>query len=302
MDFAPDADQQAVVDAVCTIFDREAGPERARALGMSGHDDALLATLETQGFLDVFHDDTLGPLGAALIAAAASRRNAKVNVAVRTLVAAAMLGPAAPLRVAVTHRSNRGPVRYGQHADVVLILDGDEALVAEVSSASPVASPYGYAYAWIETGNERSLGDGSGRRLADWWRVAIAVEISGALDGAMAHTVEHLSQRSQFGKPLGALQALQHRLAEAHVWTEGAKWLALRAAASGAASEEATVAAAYAAEAAQVVGTDMHQLSGAIGFTTEFDLSLWTTRLHALRMEAGGPTGHQLATTSAHWG
>lgn len=46
----------------------------------------------------------------------------------------------------------------------------------------------------------------------------------------------------------------------------------------------------------------MHQLTGAIGFTDEFDLQLWTTRLHALRVELGGATDHQLAVTAAQWG
>jgi hypothetical protein len=42
-------------------------------------------------------------------------------------------------------------------------------------------------------------------------------------------------------------------------------------------------------------------MSCAIGFTTEFDLHLWTSRLHALRVEFGGVTAHQLATTRAQW-
>ena len=70
----------------------------------------------------------------------------------------------------------------------------------------------------------------------------------------------------------------------------------------GAAASGAAEAAAYATQAAQVVGADLHQLSGAIGFTTEFDLHLWTTRLHGLRVELGGTTAHQLATTTANWG
>ena len=86
------------------------------------------------------------------------------------------------------------------------------------------------------------------------------------------------------------------------MWAEGATWLARRAADHRAAPADATVAASYATQAAQLIGADMHQLSGAIGFTTEFDLHLWTARLHALRVELGGTTAHQLATTHARWG
>ncbi len=302
MDFELDSDQQAVVDAVGTILDKQAGNERARGLGADGHDDALLEVLDENGFLDLWHDADLGPLGAALVVEAASRGNARANLGARMLVAPALLGPACPRRIALTRRDSPGPVRFGQYADVLLVLDGDDAYAATIGAAHPVPSPYGFPYARVTTTDERALGAGSGALLANWWRVAIAAEIGGALDGAISHTVGYLSQRVQFKKPLGSLQALQHRLAEAYVWTEGARWLARRAAHGGAAASGAAEAAAYATQAAQVVGADLHQLSGAIGFTTEFDLHLWTTRLHGLRVELGGTTAHQLATTTANWG
>ncbi|MDO8364661.1 MAG: acyl-CoA dehydrogenase [Actinomycetota bacterium] len=301
MDFTLDQDQQAIVDAVTTIFTKQAGADRARAVGASGHDDALLDALAQAGFLDLAGDSTIGPLGAVLVAELASRHHARANIAVRALVGPTLLGDDAPQRLAVTDASRPGPVRFGQHADVVLVLDGDEAHVATVAKATPIETPYGCPFAHLDTTRVRSLGPGSGPELAKWWQVALAAEISGALDGAVAHTVEYLRERQQFKKPLGSLQALQHRLAEAFVWAEGARWLARRAAFE-ATPQAAAAAAAYAAQAAQLVGTDMHQLSGAIGFTTEFDLQLWTSRLHALRVEFGGVTAHQLATTRAHWG
>jgi alkylation response protein AidB-like acyl-CoA dehydrogenase len=302
VDLSFSSDQRAVLDAVEAIFAKQAGSERAREVGASGHDDALVQVLDENGFLDLWAEPELGPLGAALVVEAASRRNVRANLGVSMLVAPALLGPDRPRRVAVTHRANRGPVRFGQHADVLLTLDGTEAFVATVTGAEPVASPYGFPYAHVATSDERPLGAGTGSILSAWWRVALAVEIGGALDGAVTHTVDYLSQRVQFRKPLGSLQALQHRLAEAYVWAEGAKWLARRAAWSGAAIVDATAAAAHATHAAQIIGADMHQLSGAIGFTTEFDLQLWTTRLHGLRVELGGTTAHQLATAAAHWG
>lgn len=304
MDLSYDSDQQAIVDAVETIMIRQAGPTRARSLGFGGHDDPLLRSLAESGFLDLWHDETIGPLGAVFVAEAASRHHARVNIAVRALVAPAMPGMDAPRRVAITHRGNRGPVRFGQHAEVLLIVDtdGDEAIAASVTASNPVDSPYGFPYAFVETADERRLGPGTSERLASWWRVAIAAEISGALDGALAHTVAYLSQRTQFGKTLGSLQGLQHRLAEHYVWAEGVRQLTRRAAYDGAPATGAAEAATYATQAAQLIGADTHQLSGAIGFTTEFDLHLWTTRLHGLRVEFGGVTAHQLAVARAHWG
>jgi alkylation response protein AidB-like acyl-CoA dehydrogenase len=302
MDFSLDTDQQAVLDTIDAILAKQAGGERARALGPAGHDDELLGTLAAGGFLDLALDDALGPLGAELLVEHASRANARINLGVRALVGAALLGDECPARLAVTRAESRGPVRFGQHADILLVLDGDDARVGTIVEARAVQSPYGFPYAHVDTTELRSLGAGSGPRLANWWRVAIAAEIAGAATGAVMHTVEYLGQRQQFGKPLGSLQALQHRMAEAYVWAEGAAWLARRAAFLGAPADDAAVAAAHATEAAQLIGSDMHQLSGAIGFTTEFDLQLWTTRLHGLRVELGGTTAHQLAVTAAHWG
>jgi len=302
MDFALDVDQHAVIDTIDTILTKQAGAARARALGSAAHDDELLASLVEGGFLDLALDDTLGPLGAELMVEHASRSNARINVGVRALVGPALLGADCPTRIAVTRADSRGPVRFGQHADLVLVLEGDEAHVGTVAEARPVDSPFGFPYAHIDMADVRSLGAGTGQVLANWWRVAIAAEIAGAAMGAVMHTVEYLGQRHQFGKPLGSLLAVQHRLAEAYVWADGAAWLARRAAFLGAPADDSAVAAAHATQAAQSIGADMHQLSGAIGFTTEFDLQLWTTRLHGLRVELGGTTAHQLAVTTAHWG
>jgi alkylation response protein AidB-like acyl-CoA dehydrogenase len=302
MDLTLDPDQETVLEAVSSMLRKAAGPERTRLVGAAGHDDDLLKTLLDGGYLDLFHDKHLGPLGATLVVEEMSRHNARVNGSVRALVGPALLGPEVPRRLAVTRRSAPGPVRFGQHADVLLILDGEEAYAADVLDAHTRSGPYGFPYAEVRTGPERRLGTGRGPELEAWWRVAIAAEISGAAQGAVDHTVEYLSHRKQFGKPLGSLQAIQHRLAELHVWSAGSRWLARAAGYHRARPERAAVAAAYAAQAAQLIGSDLHQLSGAIGFTNEFDLQQWTTRLHALRVELGGVTAHQVATAAAYWG
>ena len=302
MDFALDDDQQAIVDSVRTILTKQSGTARAHVVGRQGHDDELLDTLAREGYLDMWSEASTGGLGAELVAEEASRHAACANVALRLLVAPALLGDGSAPRIAVTRSESRGPVRYGQHAELLLVLDGDEVVVARIDEAKPVASSFGFPFAGITWTAERRLGPPSGATLRNWWRVAIAAEIVGALDGAIQHTIEYLSHRKQFGKPLATRQALQHRLAEAHVRAEGARWLARFAAYSGADDAHAATAAAYATQVAQLVGTDLHQMSGAIGFTDEFDLQLWTTRLHALRVELGGATAHQLATADAYWG
>ena len=61
------------------------------------------------------------------------------------------------------------------------------------------------------------------------------------------------------------------------------------------------IAAAHAASAAQRVFNEMHQFSGAMGFTREHDLHVWSMRLQALRLEAGGVAGHRRAAAGARW-
>src|SRR3546814_10199163 len=46
-------------------------------------------------------------------------------------------------------------------------------------------------------------------KVRQWLRVALAAEASGLLQAALASTVEHVSIRKQFGRPIGTFQALR---------------------------------------------------------------------------------------------
>jgi alkylation response protein AidB-like acyl-CoA dehydrogenase len=135
---------------------------------------------------------------------------------------------------------------------------------------------------------------GTGDRMLAAWRVALAAEISGAARAVLDLAVAHVKQREQFGRSIGAFQALQHRLAEWAVLAQGAELLMLEAAWRGAKSEAADLAAAHAATLAKRAFHEGHQLHGAMGLTREHDLFLWSMRLPALWIEinhAGGRDG-----------
>lgn len=300
MDFAPDSIQQAVLDAVDVILHRYAGPERAREV-VDEVDAALVDALSSAGYLDLFDQPDTGPLTAALVVEAVSQANGRIPAGARALVGPALLGDEVPGRIALAAAGSTGPVRWAPQAEVILVLDGDDARVVEPREVGPVESPFGFPFGLVDLEGGRGLGPGSGDVLRRWWRVAVAAEMVGAMQGALDHTVRHLTEREQFGKPLGSLQAIQHRLAEAHVRVEGARWLVRSAAWQDASGAAAALAAGHASEAARLIGTDMHQLSGAIGFTLEFDLHLWTTRLHALRLELGGASAHHRDLARAVW-
>ena len=297
MDFDPTADQQALIDAVTMILGRHADPERARAM-TDRHDDEVLGALLDAGFLDLATDPDAGPLAAALVTEHAAIQLAAANIGARGQVAPHLLD-APPPRIALAVAGQQGPVRFGADADIILVLDGADVRVVEPASPTRVETGYLYPYADVDLTGGRTL-PGSGSVLSTWWRSQIASEIAGLLRPALDLTVSHLAQREQFGKPVGALQAVQHRLAEAYVWVDGAVWSARSAAWTG--TEEATATAAtYATMAARHVAADVHQLSGAIGFTSEYDLHLWTLRAQALRTELDGIGGHAATVTRTRW-
>lgn len=117
-----------------------------------------------------------------------------------------------------------------------------------------------------------------------------AFQIAGALEAALELTLEHTSTRIQFGKPLSKNQAVQHELAKL------AGELACATAAADLAAEAlargdllgvaaGSLRAREAAGAGASIATQMH---GAIGFTREHRLHLFTTALWTWRDEFGG--------------
>jgi alkylation response protein AidB-like acyl-CoA dehydrogenase len=308
MDFELSEDQRAVVEAVDALLARHAGPARAIELaGKGAYDSALDAALAEAGFAEIALGEETGALEAALVVERVARAAGSVAFAAQALVAPLAAGRALPGPIALVRAGDDGPVRFAPAARTLLVLDGDAARVSTLAAGdvTPVRSNFGYPVGRIGDAARRRgapLGPGSGERLLAWWRVALAAEALGAMDAALRFTVGYVSQRVQFGRPIGSFQAVQHRLADCAVQVEGARWLAYEAAAQGAPAEAAACAAGFALAVAGRVQRETHQLSGAIGYTTEHDLHVWSMRLLALRLELGG-AGEQLrALTRARWG
>lgn len=307
MDFALDEDQQAILFSVETLLQQHAGPARAIALAAKAeYDAALEAALAESGFLEVGLSDGAGPLEAALVVEAVARAAGTVSAGASLLVAPGVVGRALPGPVAVARAGEEAPVRFAAHARTLLEWDGDEARVVALApgDALPVRSSFGYPMGRLRVPGDRrreSLGAGSGEKLARWWRLASAAEAVGTMGAALDVTLEYVKRRRQFGRAIGSFQALQHRLAECAVVVQGSRWLVLEAAFHGAPAEAAATAAAHAAEAAHQVFTETHQLTGAMGFTREHDLHVYSMRLQALRLEHGGPGEPQRAVSLARW-
>jgi alkylation response protein AidB-like acyl-CoA dehydrogenase len=126
---------------------------------------------------------------------------------------------------------------------------------------------------------------------------AYAVGLAG---GALALAVDHASNREQFGRPIGVNQAVSHQCVDMRVEIDAMRVLTLQAAwrldrnevdPDGAARAVA-LANAYARDVLPGIFTRAHQVHGAIGFTIEYDLQLFTRRAKAYELTGGGAAVH----------
>ncbi|MEU6749701.1 acyl-CoA dehydrogenase family protein [Spirillospora sp. NPDC046719] len=115
-------------------------------------------------------------------------------------------------------------------------------------------------------------------------RIALAHELIGASRTMLRLAREHAVTRVQFGKPIGAFQAVRHRLAECLVAIEGAEAAATAAAgADGEASPLlAGMAKAVAGRNARTVARHCQQVLAGVGFTDEHDFHRYFRRVLTL--------------------
>ncbi len=134
----------------------------------------------------------------------------------------------------------------------------------------------------------------------DHGAVIAGAELLGVGERALEMTLEYLKTRVQFGKPIGAFQALQHRAVDLYIHKELAAAVleeALAALDGGpGAPQRAAIASrvkARCADAALKITREAIQLHGAIGFTDEYDAGLYLKRALTLAAWLGHATWHR---------
>ncbi|EFF77040.1 acyl-CoA dehydrogenase family protein [Achromobacter piechaudii] len=133
-----------------------------------------------------------------------------------------------------------------------------------------------------------------------WGTAALCAHAAGAIDRLLEITVDYLKTRKQFGQPLAAFQALQHRLAEMLVAKELALSMAYVAVAAltepDAAQRRRMIASAKleAARAGRQVAQMAVQLHGGMGMTDELEVGDYFKRLTMVD-QLLGDTAEQLA-------
>ena len=270
---------------------------------MHSYDTDLDLALAQSGFIDIAREGGFGPLDAALVVERVARLENVVEVA-----ASALIGPVLPISagkhpIALVSGDGSGAARFLPMASILIVLRDDRAEVITVdpTNVEPVESLLAYPYGRLKSlaGLERIVVEdvAAVRRR---WRIAIAAEAAGSMAAALALMLEHVKSRYAFGRPLGSLQAIQHRLAMATETAESTKYLALRAAWSDTEADGA-IAAGFAQSRIAQFTYDLHQFAGAMGLTLEFPLHLWTYRLRALAGELGGASGQARAVAASVW-
>jgi alkylation response protein AidB-like acyl-CoA dehydrogenase len=122
--------------------------------------------------------------------------------------------------------------------------------------------------------------------------VGASAMLLGIMSRALEMTVEYSQTRQAFRRPIGAFQALQHRMAEMLLRVESTRSAVYRAAwclDTGDADAALTCAAAkaYAGDSARVVCGEAIQMHGGIGFTWELDLHFYFKRAKTLEQHYG---------------
>ncbi|MFJ3295827.1 acyl-CoA dehydrogenase [Streptomyces bacillaris] len=137
--------------------------------------------------------------------------------------------------------------------------------------------------------------------VRDLAAVLLAADACGTAARCLRTAVEHARVREQFGRPIGAFQAVKHLCADMLVRLEQARaltWDAARAAdeetGDGARGLTAALAAATAPEAAYTCAKDTIQILGGTGFTWEHDAHLWLRRAVLARQLLGTADAHRL--------
>ncbi|GAA2433492.1 acyl-CoA dehydrogenase family protein [Actinomadura vinacea] len=211
-------------------------------------------------------------------------------------------------------------VPYAASAEAFLVaaeLDGEpRAFLVDAATPGITIEPAGtvgldrpcrVAFAGVHVPADRALG--ADRAAVDamtaFGAAATCAEMVGAAQRVLDTTVAYATEREQFGKPIGSFQAVQHHCADMAIDVLGSRFIAYEAiwrlSVGREAAEEVSMAKAWVSDAYERVCALGHQVHGAIGFTWEHDLHLYSRHAMATAL-AFGDDDHHLDRLADHLG
>jgi len=295
--------------AIESLLVHHCTPAAVRAIEGGGSAMALSSTISEAGFHELLAPEDAGGGGAgwsdffevvALCGAHAVPLPLPQTLAARLLVAdpqdlpAGLITFAPALTVAPDSSLHALHVPAARVASHVIAARGDSLVLLATADAHQLPSGvHGSLVAslrWKADAGRILEGPAGAGDLQPLAALLHAGLLAGAMKKTFDLTMGYANERVQFGKSIGKFQAIQHQLsvmaeqvAAAHMAAEAAFGATAALPAAGACA----VAKARTSEAAQRVASIAHAVHGAIGVTEEYDLQLYTRRLHEWRVAHG---------------
>jgi acyl-CoA dehydrogenase len=296
-------------DLLTEAFERllreQCRPDVIRDIESGASVESLWSVIEESGFADAMLPEEAGGAGLDLAQAFAlielCGRHALPVPLAQTMVARALIAaaggtpPAGSIAIARAERDDRGrlvarAVSYGKVADWALVEQDGDAVLIRIETREPHIFPLDATLIWPATAASSATTISLTTGIRTWEACLLSAQLAGAMLTIFERTLLHANDRQQFGRPIGKFQAIQHQLSVMAEQVFAARMAAqIGCRTTGVAPALLAVAAAKArtSEAAFEVAAIAHAVHGAIGFTAEFDLQLFTRRLHAWRQAAG---------------
>jgi alkylation response protein AidB-like acyl-CoA dehydrogenase len=127
--------------------------------------------------------------------------------------------------------------------------------------------------------------------------VAKCAEMAGGAQQVLDMTVAYAKERVQFGKPIGAFQAIQHHCANMLIDVEGCRWVTYKAAwmieEDIPYKQQAAIAKAWCNQAYRRVVALGHQVLGGVGYTLDHDMPLYFRHARTAEVTFGDVDYHQ---------
>jgi len=122
-------------------------------------------------------------------------------------------------------------------------------------------------------------------------------EMSGAAQRVMDMTLNYIKDRKQFDRPIGSFQAVQHHAADMAILTKVSTQFSRKAAWEISNKDNSNInihrAKSYVSKAFHDVCQISHQLHGAIGYTWDYDLQVFTRKMQHQKLAYGDTDFHQ---------
>ena len=305
MKFAFTEEQDALASAARDLFARHCSPEALRASWQdgTGRVPGLYQALAEQGMLAVVVPEAQGGLGLGPLEMCRLQEEAGFSGCPEPFLEAALAGTFLPSEglasgdLLVSVASDEHPLFLHADSAHAFLYAAPDRLIhfqradCEMQRQESVDQAR-HLYA-VSASHHDEL-DHDPQRLIDHGRLYAAAQLLGLSRRLLTLSQDYVSQRHQFGRPIGRFQAVSHPLVDVAKELLFAESLLYRAAwllseDHSEARRAVTMAKAELSEAARLACRTSLQVHGAMGYSFEVDLQLYLKRAWALAATWGDP-------------